>query len=815
MCGTALWPARNDKVVVTPPVVVQEPELAHVDSVADVEALPLTTRGVEANGVDDAVIAALTRLRDLEVLVVRESWNESFGLSLKMTPPEHPRHITNASWRHFGSFTKLRRLELSGTVLVAKFSNGDASAVVATLEKLPLLENLSLRCLDSYDVALAHLPSLRGLRRLDLSFNHGFSEEGVKSLAQCRSLRSLSLRGCQQLHGTWLARLGEMPELEELDLSLIDGMNWRNGTEEVNDPENEDLLKKAHWLADSLDAGVNLATLAGLAEAPRLRVLDVSSGHWTSDALAQLGACKTLVELNACGGRNADHGFVASLPRGLLRLEVCGDYTDAFCAAVRARLTSLRHVNVAACYQITDRGLADLLAMPSLRVLDMRQMRGLTVASVDALAKATQLEEIDLRHCDFVTAQHVLRLEHTLPHLRKLQTNIAPEELAAATALPEPIQVRTRQEIEALPGDTRNVVALDIEDDCMPALARLRRLERLEIPAIWTLPTQTQFPLRSITDAGLRHLAGLSSLRELHVHGQLEVHGEGLDVLAQLQALEELDLVLMKITDAGLAHLASLPRLRVLHLQHCQGFGRASLEVIAQLPALRELSLAGCGHVEDEWLALLGGMRRLERLDLSMIGSRAHFLFWPGHLSPPEPGSGVTDTVIEALGKVTSLHVLNLSNAGITGNGLRHLQGLPALEHLDLGSTSVTGTDLRWLPPGITSLALRGCADLGQDFGPVLAAATPRLHTLDLLGCPKLIDACLPSLRALTTLRSLDLSQCPEFTADAARDLTALSWLETLTLRDWKAFGDAEWKAVRAMPNLKRLDTDMGTEKPH
>jgi hypothetical protein len=42
--------------------------------------------------------------------------------------------------------------------------------------------------------------------------------------------------------------------------------------------------------------------------------------------------------------------------------------------------------------------------MPSLRVLDMRQMRGLTVASIDTLLAAQHLEKLDVRHCESVTA---------------------------------------------------------------------------------------------------------------------------------------------------------------------------------------------------------------------------------------------------------------------------------------------------------------------------------------------------------------------------------------------------------------------------
>jgi len=811
--GVALWPKGAGERVPVAPVPVQEPKPANVYSVADVAALPADTRAVEAIDVDDAVIEALTRLRDLEVLIVREPFHESFGLSLKMPAPKTPRHITISSWPQFAKFTKLRRLELSGTemVYVQRTAVDEVRDPIGWLERLPLLEHLALRFLDTRAAVLQRLPVLRSLRSLDLSFNHGFVEDGVLALRQCRSLRKLSLRGCQQVHGTWLAHLHELPELEELDLSAIDGMNWRSGWTVFLDDQTRKMVQDA---ADSAGVGVDDVALEGLANAPRLRVLDISGGRWTNAGLRALGACKTLTELNMFGAHEAGPDFVAALPKDLQRLEVCADYTDRFCTAVRQHLTRLRHICVAACYRITDAGLAELCAMPSLRVLDMRQMRGLTAATVDHLARAVQLEELDVRHCDFVTTAHVTRLRRALPKLTRLQSNFTDEEIAESNHLPNPVQIRTRAELDALPANTRNVLASDITDDCMAGFVRLHSLERLEITAEWASPGMRRVvpDVRSITDAGLRQLGGLPALRILKIGGELEVKGPGLDVLGSLPALEQLTLELMKVGDADLANVAKAQHLHTLHLRYTQGFGALTFAAIERMTTLRDVSLQGCVHVEDFWLAKVAALPNLEQLDLGMIGSRTHFSGWGGPLPPAEPGSGVTDKVLAAIGKAAKLGGLYLGQAGITGEALRHLQGLPRLESIDLTGTPITASDLRWLPPGITSMTLRNCAGLGQDFGPILAAATPRLTTLDLQSSSALTGACLKGLHAVKSLRCLDLSYCQGFTADAIGDLTALDFLEALTLRGWQAFGEAEWTRVRAMPNLKRLDTDQGSE---
>jgi hypothetical protein len=404
-----------------------EPVPAVVRSRAEAAQLPVTTRAVEVFDADDTTIAALTRLRELESLIVRVPLHENAGLGLKQVSPKERTHVTAAVWQHLLSFTKLRRLELSGTLLAGRATPQQ----LAELERLPLLSALALRYLDTDTELLAMLPRLRSLQRLDLSFNHGFIEGWVEPLLACRGLRSLSLRGCQQLRSADLARLGELPELEELDVGSIDGINWRNSGGHLDDVERE-VFARAQRATDRIGMGPRDDALAAWGRCPKLKVLDIASGHWSSAGLAELGACRTLRALNAFGGQDPSAGWVAALPPELERLEVCGDYRDDFCTAVATHCKALRHLTIAACYEITDRGLAAVAAMPSLRGLDMRQMRGLTVASIDTLLAARQLEELDVRHCNFVTAEHVVRLRRSLPKLQKLATSIDPAAIEAA-----------------------------------------------------------------------------------------------------------------------------------------------------------------------------------------------------------------------------------------------------------------------------------------------------------------------------------------------------------------------------------------------
>jgi hypothetical protein len=814
--GVAFWPDHGGESAPVAPPTVQELPAVQVTSLEAARALPLGTRAVEALGVGDAVIEALTRLRDLEVLIVREPCNESYGLSLKLAPPADPQHVTNASWRHFAKFTKLRKLVLSGTVLVARTGAGDGAAVVAALEPLPRLESLTMRCLDTSDEVVQRLPALRSLRELDLSFNHGFGQEGLQAVSRCTSLRRLSLRGCQQLWGQWMAScFGKLPELEDLDLGDIDGINWRSAMAEPDDAESRATRERWQTPFDRQNAGVHDLTLLEIADVKTLRRLDISGGRWTGRGLAALGSCTRLRELDISGGAESDPAFVASLPLGLQRLEVCADFTDALCSGICTYLHELRHLCLAGCDRITDRGVKHLCALSSLRELDLRQMRGLSESCVETLAAAKHLEALDLRHNDWLTIQHVRTLQRALPKLRSLLTNFTDEELAAAETLPDAVPVRSRAELDALPATVRNVVAADIDDMAMGGFRRLRALERLEIVAEWASPAMRRRipPVRSITDAGLRELAGLPALRILKLGGELEVHGPGFDVLAKLPAIEELDVELMKVDDAAFAQLAAAPRLRAVRLSYAQGFGPRTLDALRLLPNLRVLSLLGCVHVEDHWLLPVVSLPQLEELYLDHIGSRTFFSGVGGPLPPADPGSGITARVVEAIGRGTRLESLGLAYADAAASGLRHLQGLPALRYLSLEGTSVRPADLQWLPPGIEWLTLRNCRNLDVGLGPALAAALPRLRILDLQSCENLGDDCLSGLREIRSLRNLDLSYCQRFTGAAIDGLVAFDALEEVTLRNWQHFGEAEWARVRAMPKLRRLDTNLGSER--
>ena len=69
-----------------------------------------------------------------------------------------------------------------------------------------------------------------------------------------------------------------------------------------------------------------------------------------------------------------------------------------------------------------------------------------------------------------------------------------------------------------------------------------------------------------VTDAGLVHLKGLTSLQYLGISDNTKITDAGLVHLKGLTELQSLNLGLTKVTDAGLAHLKGLTSLKKLWL---------------------------------------------------------------------------------------------------------------------------------------------------------------------------------------------------------------------------------------------------------
>jgi hypothetical protein len=142
---------------------------------------------------------------------------------------------------------------------------------------------------------------------------------------------------------------------------------------------------------------------------------------------------------------------------------------------------------------------------------------------------------------------------------------------------------QTADDIRRLPADTRTVRGYGLSDTDIPALARLSRLECLDISAA------------PITDFGLERLSKLK--------------------------LPKLDTLCLgysnKITDSGLAHVAKMDTIHCLIVRGCPRITDAGMGHLAQMKNLPDLAVMGCPGVTDAGVRMLGAKTNWNSINFS------------------------------------------------------------------------------------------------------------------------------------------------------------------------------------------------------
>jgi hypothetical protein len=115
-----------------------------------------------------------------------------------------------------------------------------------------------------------------------------------------------------------------------------------------------------------------------------------------------------------------------------------------------------------------------------------------------------------------------------------------------------------------------------------------------------------------LTVEGLRHLVGLSRLRILRFSDKGEIPVAAvLEAIKGLRSLEQLEDYSPKVDEKALDALKDLPNLRAVSLGSLKG---AWLSRLARIPTLESITLRGCDGLNDDCLAPLSALKKLNWL---------------------------------------------------------------------------------------------------------------------------------------------------------------------------------------------------------
>jgi hypothetical protein len=250
--------------------------------------------------------------------------------------------------------------------------------------------------------------------------------------------------------------------------------------------------------------------------------------------------------------------------------------------------------------------------------------------------------------------------------------------------------------------ELRSVLLNDtaITDDGLKLLGQLAAIQNLDLRGC------------AIGNDGLAHLVGLGefgTLRALRLSGQnnmTTVDDDGMVHVAELTSLEVLAVDFLWVSEAGLAKLDKLSRLEELYMAQTT-IGDDAMGLLRQFPILKKLRISR-NQISDTGLEMLGKNASLEELDLSenSLVSDEGFQHLAGMVSLKKLNLwrvSITDAGLVHLAGMVKMEWLNLDNSPVTNDGLVHLAAMKKLEFLHLGSTQVTDEGLDHLA-GLTSL---------------------------------------------------------------------------------------------------------------
>jgi serine/threonine protein kinase/Leucine-rich repeat (LRR) protein len=281
----------------------------------------------------------------------------------------------------------------------------------------------------------------------------------------------------------------------------------------------------------------------------------------------------------------------------------------------------------------------------------------------------------------------------------------------------------------------------------------------------------------AIADDDLKRLAGLTALRRVYFGPGIT--NAGMSYLANLPALEMLDLGSPLVTDDGLAHLQKLPALHTLNLLSTRGITGAGFIHLQKLPQFKHLSVAMLQPAKDA-MRHIKGIPALDSLALWNIP--------------------VTDAALVDLEGSTINRLILSQTTKITPKGLASVRQLPRLRNLQIGGVPMPDDAVQ--PIGeltnLTHLYLES-----MKLGDSALGRLERLRQLEVLsivGNP-ISDRGLAHLRGMTHLQNLHLTGT-QVTDEGLIHLQGLKKLKSLQVMGTKVTARGVEELRKSLPGV-------------
>lgn len=311
--------------------------------------------------------------------------------------------------------------------------------------------------------------------------------------------------------------------------------------------------------------------------------------------VAQLGMFKRLSVLNLVelGLHDQDLEFVQTL-QDLKEIDLSRNY--ALTDEVFKRFTHLKLLEKFILRddpKLTGSGLAQIAELKNVRHLDFEGCRNLKDNALEAIGKLITLEFLNLNGCVSLTGtalRHIKTLINlrflncrnwsrfaegdfnNLVHMKLLALDLS-YNLSLTSSIIAPLAALTSLQILNLQD------CAELDDGVVQILkASLRELNL--------------HGCRKLTDQSLKSLGQLINLVAINL--SLTGIKGSLQPLSDMKQLSELDLDACAVSTAAIAPLSSLPSLQILKLNSCRSLTIDCLDLFRRMPSLHRVELYGC-----------------------------------------------------------------------------------------------------------------------------------------------------------------------------------------------------------------------------
>ena len=552
-----------------------------------------------------------------------ERYGQAWG-DVKIPKDKKVRLILDSwTWQNPQSLSALKQLQpddIYSLTLSPQWSSGGRSPGDKCMPYVAYLTGLNTLNLDGANIStrgLKYLIVLKSLMRLKPP--NGLNDSGMILIGKLRLLKVLYIGENNSVTDAGLKRLSNLKSLEILVLNSV----------------------------RMTDKG-----LVVLCDVPLLRHL-IIRGNFTSDAALYLKDVPSLKSLRIDMPRFDD--------RGMENI---------------SHLTQLENLSTHWVEDTTDRGIAYLKNMPSLKCLDIGHAKLTDRAMLD-LNKIPTLEHLHLPNVGLTDEglKHIGQLQN-LRHLWVGCSSISP---------------LTDESLRYV-GQLKNLEVLSIggaglSDEAMKHIAKLTNLKRLSISRA-----------NQLTNKGLAELAELESLTNFSLGSDTRMSISGLKSLNLLKNLKVLSLrdIYQDNSVLDISGLTKLERLTlILHRQRkgssivSDSFRNEDWECLANLTGLKTLQISGVGI--DDGIRHISGLTNLEYLNIICRGEKK-----------------ITDEALKHLASMDRLYRLYIKDGHFTDKALDYLDELPSLSWLELTSDFAFSTkairDFQKKNPNVTKL---------------------------------------------------------------------------------------------------------------